>query len=61
MHSSNWKKINTLIEIPKHIHGTRGSGVFSFFFHDTEKERLLHTNKNGFFREQNKYNNNTMN
>ena len=49
MHSSNWKKINTLIEIPKHIHGTRGSGVFSFFFHDTEKECLLQTNKKWVF------------
>ena len=55
------KKINTLIEIRKHIHGKCVSGVFSFFFHDTEKECLLHTNKNGFFREQNKYSNNTMN
>ena len=32
------KKINTLIEIRKRKHRKHVSGVFSFFFHDTEKE-----------------------
>ena len=57
MQSNNWKKINTLTEIPKHFHG---KGVSFFFSIIQKKETLLHTNKSGFFSEQNKYNKNTI-
>ena len=56
MQSNDWKKINTLTEIPKHFHG---KGVSFLFLNNTKKETLLHTNKSGFFSEQNKYNKNT--